>query len=460
LTSKSHIVLTVLQGLGIILLILLCLSAYFWNDDFHFYHEMDVIGNWKSSLNMYLTWDGRGLSLNGFWRNISVYYFSAYENAMLATFYLGIQAFLLWKIAAHVIDFRSKNIQQTIQITITFTFLLWLSFRSHIAYSHYWATGTIYAVQSIFFLWWIYIYLFAPQVKNWFFALITFVLVLGGVYSATAIFALALLDYVVYRRKWDSRLTYFLIAFIPAFGINVLAPGNYTRLDYIQDEPVTDVIQFTLNYFQILRRFIMTSLEAFAAGVLLAFSIPINKIKLDSYVHHRFWLLGLVAALASLLPFAIMPNAVINYLGMHFQVLVFVLTLTFGFAIRVKLELFRLPWIHGQVVATIVFLIIAFSQWQGSQDVYRQIQHRHIVLSAHQGRPDTVYLPPIRYNQNFFSHLSYEILEDADEAHNQRLQMIHQTGPVVLKIDGPSSADTIPYTKNYKLNNYLDRKHW
>ncbi|SIT08745.1 hypothetical protein [Belliella pelovolcani] len=155
-----------------------------------------------------------------------------------------------------------------------------------------------------------------------------------------------------------------------------------------------------------------------------------------------------------------MPNAVINYLGMHFQVLVFVLTLTFGFAIRVKLELFRLSWIHGQVIATIVFLIIAFSQWQGSQDVYRQIQHRHIVLSAHQGRPDTVYLPPIRYNQNFFSHLSYEILEDADEAHNQRLQMIHQTGPVVLKIDGPTSADTIPYTKNYKLNNYLDRKHW
>jgi len=454
----SNPILYLLQGLGVILLILLCFSSYFWNDDFYFYNEMEKVGNWKTSYNMYMTWDGRGLSLNGFIRNISVYQFSAYVNSLIATMYLVVQALLIWKITLRTLDFQFSNSWMHVQGVATFTFLLWLIYRSHIAYSHYWATGVIYAIQSIFFLGWIYLYFFQVDRRSWILSVVTFILVLGGVYSAAGIFVLVSTDYIFFKKRWDRRLTLLLLTFIPPFLFNVLAPGNYLRLEFVQGDPITDFTQITLNYFQILKRFVGLSIESIMAALLISIGIPVNGINLDKIKHHKFWLLALVGALASLLPFAMMPNTTLNYLGMHFQVLIFIVVLTFGVIVKIKLDLVQLSWQSVQALSVLLFLLIGYNQWIMSRDVYRQIELRHITLSRHHGLPDTVFLPAIAYKNYFFSHLSYEIHEDPKEAHNLRLQFIYQTGPIVLKRQRPTSLDSTTYKENYILGNFLDEK--
>jgi hypothetical protein len=448
------------QFLGLAILLLLCFSAYFWNDDFYFYEEMATVGNLHTSLDMYFNWDGRGLSLIAMVRNFSVYYLAAYENALLATVYLGIQAFLIVKIVVAALDLPIKDKKDYIQLSLTCTFLLWLNFRSHIAYSHYWATGTVYATQNMLYLLWVYLYFFDKKKRLYGLALLTFILVLGGVYSAISVAALIGCDYLFYRKRFDKQLFLMLLCFVPAFLINVLAPGNYLRLSATQGDPVLDIFQLVLNFSEILRRFIMTSLEGIALGILVGLAIPAKKIDFQQQKIHRFWLLLLIAAIASLTPFALMPATIVNYVGIHFQSLLFLWTITFTCVVRLELKLYTFAWQRMQLALALLFLLIAVPQWWESRNVYHQIIHRHIILSESRGNSSPIYLPKIRYKRYFFSHLSYDIWHDPKEAHNQRLQKLYDTGPLYLIEEGPSSADSIPFQKNYTFTNYLDRKLW
>ena len=445
---------------GCVLLILLCFSAYFWNDDFFFYQEMHDSGNWKTSIHMYYTWDGRGLSLNTMLRNFSVYYISAYGNALLATAYLFLQGFILSKLIINALQLNSVRNFRIIQFSLITTFLLWLVFRTHIAFSHYWATGTIYATQNLLFLLWIYLYVFGKDKFKLGFLLLTFLIPLGGVFSSVAILMLLICDYIFYKKHWDRRLTLILVVFIPSLLINVLAPGNYMRFSSVQGGLHFELDQYVMNYFEIVRRFIMTSLEAVFLGILIGFGLPGKIIDIKESELHRFWTLILLAAFSSLIPFALMPAAVVNYVGIHFQSLMFLWVLTFTYVVRIKLELYTFSWKYIEGVVIVIFLVIASIQWIQSKEVNKQIRHRHIILSTYSGKNTPVYLPPLTYKDYFFSHLSYDIWGDPNEPHNLRLQELYQTGPVIARVNEPTAADTIPFQKNFKLNNYLDKKFW
>lgn len=409
--------------------------SYFWNDDFYFFREVQKRGYWELTKLLYFNWDGRILSVQSFIRLFLIFNFTPFQITLVSTATIFALSWVLLEIIRILLNLKRESFSKSVINTLILGFLFWLVFSPHLAFSHYWATGTFYAFHNLIFF--VCLWLLMKEKKSNLLFLISVVfLVSGGMYSAICLF-IFYFGFLFWfeKRNLQKNDFWFLLIFTFTFFINVMAPGNYSRME-LTSIPFEFTPKLILsNYYFILRTSIGISFWAIISGFLFSFKFDLTKIpSLNNSFYLKIILLFTLSSLVSILPFSVIPGTFLRYLGMHFQIFSFLGSFFFCLFLRQKFKLsFKETDLVTNYIILISFFIISGNQYFLGKNVNEQVIERHKILIKNQGLSDTVFIPPLEYPKGFFTHISYEISEDPKADHNLRLQDWFGCGPVVLK---------------------------
>ncbi|WP_310555628.1 DUF6056 family protein [Flavobacterium sp.] len=342
----------------IISILLLNLNTFYWADDYNFMVDLETNGILQNCIKGYFNWDGRFLSLAAFFQGFFLKYIQIeFVTLFWSLCFLGSGLFL-YKIITLELNFSKAKSNHKIIFFIVTSLILWLGSYSHLFETIYWGTGGVYSLDLLLGALWIYIFLrfqknnFSIQSKILFFL---FSIIIGSTTQNLSVAVITLLLITMCIDFLDSKKTslkynsLLLLALIFGLLFIVLAPGNFKRMDNIENLNTSYI-----SFWSIIKGFLTVLLSYSKRALLLVILAAIGAIAIRfqscsrqenqedstqviSIKQKSKWLLTqlkwLLVALSTITPFAFMPQMASHRTTIFFlffiQIFVYYIVLSF-----------------------------------------------------------------------------------------------------------------------------------
>lgn len=346
-----------------VLVSIISLGFFTWPkaNDFIFVNDLKTIGIFPYALYRYNNWDGRAISM-GITQTFFLKYLSIEIINVIWAGCLVLAAHIALKIFLYVSRMNKKvTIPDYFIATAIFSSVLWYGFKPHLSDTVYWASGGVYIMSFLFAVIWLYLWIkiFSTSKTIHPFQQILFSLFTLYVGALTQNLSCAVLVYMGIEMikavlKKDIVITkrslFLILLIITGLLVISMAPGNFIRATYGPQNFIINFSMLSMNYIKTFMHFMELSLTLFA---LLLISIPLliiftlyssqYSIKKNMLIHlkqkythftrsttvrqkliyflSRFQLLS--AALASILPFSIIPGFTTPRTSLYFMGFIF-----------------------------------------------------------------------------------------------------------------------------------------
>ncbi len=163
-----------LAGFIILLILSICINTFYWADDYALLNNLNKIGILQHSIEGYLTWDGRMLTLSAFVQC----FFLKNLPIQLITFLWSLCFFtsgiMIFYIINQELQLKIINKYQKSLIILLLAIVSWLGAFIHFSETIYWGTGGCYSFGLMLGSIWVFGFLKIQKVKISFFLKIIF----------------------------------------------------------------------------------------------------------------------------------------------------------------------------------------------------------------------------------------------------------------------------------------------
>ena len=349
--------------LSILFLILLSFISWPSADDYLVYGQVRDHSLFGYMSYYYLNWDGR---FSSFLIQSILFHVFNFNYSFLIVLISSISFITLIYLLSRFIGNLEKSVNWVYVFFINLP-ILFISLLPILREVVYWATGGIYVITSAIVFFWIYlVYLLLfrnLKLKNKFINIffIIFSFLIGGIsqnLSLSLIFlAISFLiiskKYCIYKINRIVILISLLFLIISSLLIYV-APGNYVRGAIIFNKLDFTIINLFKNYLIVIHNYSNILFRVIVFGVVSAIFtalICFNYSKNNDFSTKNFFNLNkfnfiiyslfLIAALVSIIPFVLVPDAAVPRSGIYFYIFSFI----FFYGIIFKLFYFILSTI-------------------------------------------------------------------------------------------------------------------
>ena len=424
-----------LSLIGILVLLLLCFNTYFWTDDLSDRYFMPRVGQINVLWEQYMGWDGRAFSPFFLIRNLMLCYTTPELVAIFTTLcFLLTSAFLTKVIFTHILLLKLKK-DEWFVISFVFAIALWMGMRPHLSRSFYWATGSFYTDVNLLVGLWIF-YFSNENKRIWIISILSFCLTLSGVNVAAGALTLytgaVILRLIPFTFKGHFPI---MAALLIGTVITTFAPGNFARVTAGAGQLSFNLQALVLGYFQVLKEYVLMSKWIFMGSIV--FVVCFHSFIINTSAGSRkivLWaLLFFIAALATIVPFAPIPEAASKHTSIYFQTFLFL-------SLICTCSFFLTRFLIAQVVqkiSIVLFLIyfigVGLNQFKLGRSVKMQALKRDHLLKEKEGSRSLIVLDPIEMTDDLFTNRSWDITTDTAAWENRTLRQYYNTGPIKLK---------------------------
>ncbi|MFH1827616.1 MAG: DUF6056 family protein [bacterium] len=329
-------------------------------DDFSLLNQINKIGVIQHVIKVYNDWDGRAMSLgiiqNTFLKYLPVEIISTiWASCLVLTGFLSLKTFLY--LSGITLNKKSDYVIGT----AIFSSVLWYGFKPHLSDTVYWATGGVYSLALLLGAIWFYLWLRKFSCKlnirtpnGILFCLFTVYVGALTENLSCAVLAYMGVELILFFLKKDRAMVKKTILMIVLLMIGLLfivvAPGNFIRSTYGPKSFIMDFSVFFFNFKETLVYFLKMSKMLILSTTL---SIPLILIFLHyagGYEIHTKLLIRflersllnsarlrpknvlieilqlaqfVLAALASIFPFIVVPDFVAPRASIYFMAFIF-----------------------------------------------------------------------------------------------------------------------------------------
>ena len=319
---------------NVLLILLLCINSFNQSDDFGFIYNLKKVGVLQYCIDGYYGWDGRFLSLSGFFQGFCLLHLPPELVTFIWSLCLFISGFLIYNILNLDFGFEIKNKTTKKFAILFFGIILWLGSIIHLCETVYWATGGVYTFSLMIGVFWVFFFLKLQKgdssiIYKLIFILFSFV-ASGLTYNlSVALITLSIIFLITdFLQKENKNLIFNVLIIIGLiFGLMfiILAPGNFIRISTSENSTYNNfsILYLIKNYFYVFAKYIFRSgiaillsfMTALAFGYLLfskskitkiEFLLPKNKLQFATFLQNYKWLF---AALSTIFPFITIPHS-------------------------------------------------------------------------------------------------------------------------------------------------------
>ncbi len=339
----------ILLGLAVLCLVMILTLSMnaFLNGGDDYYLMNDCKNNiLNHCIANYLEFDGRCLTLGAFLQAFSLLNFQIEVIIFMWSLCFMGSGLLILSIINFDLEI-SFTISEKYIFTILFALIFWIGSHKHLAETIYWATGGIYSFWLFMAAIWIYFYL--QLQKNNFNSIQKIVFLFYSILTAastqnltigliTLVIIYCILNYLS-EKKSSNKLNYIiLISLIIGLLFIVLAPGNFFRMQGVNNSEIADkTILYFLKYNlkNIIRyiywSFLLLILSITFGGVLFVyfnpnFNFKFERLSLNLKIKNKqFWVIFLEntkwfwITASTLTPFIIIPAVVSPRTAIYFM---------------------------------------------------------------------------------------------------------------------------------------------
>jgi Family of unknown function (DUF6056) len=415
----------------LILILLLCVNTFYWADDYALINDLNKNGVWQNCLNLYLTWDGRLLSLGAiiqgfFLRNLPIELITFLWSLCFLT-----SGALIFFIINQELQFEIKNKYTTILIVLMLTIVSWLGAYIHFSETIYWGTGGCYSFGLLLGSIWVFWFLKIQEFKiNLIQKIVFFVfsIIVGGTTQNLTVALLTLIvvylihNYIKKIKSVNSFNFLILISVLLGLSFIMLAPGNAIRMKeagYATFSNLSFFIVFKHTLF-VLVYYFYYSIMAILLSLLVAFGIfnllnpnikfrtfPIIKFPKtkENWMQLMFDFKWLWVSLSTILPFILIPNLMARRTVIYFVYFMILFTVTFSIKIFQKSFMISTdvvkPNLFSKGIVSLLIILIGATifviyNFQKGFVLKKEITKRENLLKNSKGK--TVYLKLIDQN--------------------------------------------------------------
>lgn len=330
-------------------------------DDFSLINQINKLGILHHVIKSYLGWDGRAI-IAGTIQSLFLKYLPVEMINLIWIMCLVLTALVSFRLFILLSKLKNKFlITDYIIGTALFSAVLWYGFKSHIGETVYWATGGAYSLTLLLATIWLYLWItfFSTQLKINKLIQILYYLFTIFAGALTQNLSCALLTYIgIELIKFIATKNYIIVRriiilialLIIGTLIIVLAPGNFVRSAYGLNSFTLSLSAMSFNFIRTLILYIKLSIPLF---IMLLISIPLIfilisntsiyifriiiriKIKKEYYINMNkriirkclFHIVSLfqflLAAIATIIPFILLPDFASTRTSLFFMAFVF-----------------------------------------------------------------------------------------------------------------------------------------
>lgn len=427
----------ILISLSILVFFSLCLNAYLWSDDFWFVDKFNELSLHTMIIEQYLTWDGRAITVPYV---ISRYLLLNHLPPELIVFFSTFFFFLTALFNAKII-FNRVSATQLLVVSMIIAISLWFIYRPHLSRSMYWPNATMYTIANFFVFWFAYTIVRKPDYPKWLLWLIIFVAASGGANTASAVWALFFGYLILYRDQFNWKSFFFTFSALVLGSIPVVfAPGNFARASSGGGAGLSlagnDIMG---NFFIVFEEYLgMSKPLLILSPVIAILMICFMKQANENQRRPDFLRLAaifIVAGLASIAPFTLIPESASKHTSLHFQTFWFIGFCFLFYYVFYNLKPPNIKLINGIVSLLFVsFVTIGIQQFILGRSVKKQAEYRLKLLESARGNTsDTLYLPPIAMSPKLFTNRIWDLSDDPEHEFNAIYKRIFNTGPIIVK---------------------------
>lgn len=430
-SDKAFLILnSVLILCVLVFFLLISGNSFFWYDDFNNIQSIQNKGIIKDAIDIYMGWDGRGLSPLAMFRGLILINFSPEVIAVLSIFTLLVCG---WFCVLIISDKTNRASFETLFYALIFSIFLWMTFRPHLSRSIFWATGSYYIYSNLILLMGVYFFK-KTNTKIWILICLSLIIGLSGINSAIAFLVFCCLWWVTNMKSYvNGKIAIVGVVIITGMVISVLAPGNFNRIGTGDNQLAFEITLFPINYITIFKEYLLMSKWLFIG----AFLFGIAYVKTDVTTSGKSLtsaLIYLVSALSTIIPFLPLPEAASKHTAIFFQSFLFIAVVHFIFYLRSFFQIKYWYWLKWAIPAMLLYIVFnVYEQYQIGRQIKPLILKRHEFLHSMKNQPDTIYLDRIDQPAHYYTNRFFEISEDPTQPNNKGLQGIFKTGPIVLK---------------------------
>jgi hypothetical protein len=426
--KKKHLQIISLSTLliGFSCAFLLSFNKFAWADDFAFQIMLSNQNLFEWAWERYLSFDGRHLTIWGIIQGFNIKYLPLQLTIAIYflafAFGIGITLKLLF-FADNI--FKINTFISILAITLSFLII----FRAHAFETIYWAVGGMYSLMLLGFALWWYLFTKTETLPNSTIDKTAFFVLSFLIGSSTQNLAAAILFILIYifftdkKRAKKPLIIAFLLVTAGALFIS-LAPGNTSRgfdvsaMDFSVIELINNFVVVIIKYLKLSR-----------SSIVITFSIALLLFKLgtlpNSKNNLKKVLLFLGAALATALPFVILPVGLIsNRTAIYFQFF-FSLSLIFFylFIIQCITKKKVIPRVLFQLNAALIIgcvSIVPILNFANSFKLKHEYQNRKSII-IHNSEKSDLSIPLIKPSLHISNYLNYfkDITDDPEFWRNQ-----------------------------------------
>ncbi len=345
--------------------------TFFWLDDFGNLLRLRK-ENWsvfQSMLHYYFNWDGRNISLAGFWKFFTIKYFPVEIITTIYTIFFIFNNWLIYKICYLHTSFNDAKNKYFILIYLTL--ITFYGFYYHISETVFWAGGGFYILSSTLGLLWLYYhFLIVKKAKKTYYHYLLYIflsLITGSLshnLSCGLIF-FSLGNYFINKNK--DVLFYFLglLGLMLGTLIISLAPGNFIRAAHGENSFSFNIYTIISDFIAINKYYIIIS-KYLIVGIILLYFIYLLTSRINLNLNQIFKKIKIIifnilpyllALIGTILPFLFLrgfnpPRASIFF--QYFLILIFISIL----GLINKLQIFNFKKIIQKKIIFITILIL------------------------------------------------------------------------------------------------------
>jgi hypothetical protein len=327
--------------LSILAVLLIIFSAYYtwwWADDYCAYNDIMHAGSiFNHIINQYMNWDGRFISLAGLIQTVFLKYFQPEVAIFFWAICFCAGTLLFLRLVLPVKNIGSKTLIIGYSLFIV---LLWQGMKPYVSQIIYWVTGGAYSFHLLiagFFLYYYYTQFIKSKISLESTIILLIISLLAGGTSQNltlALLTVLFVDLILKLIHHDLQHRKLLIFLILGLSIGLLlitfAPGNFKRATFGSNSFKPDLYTLFLNYLKVLMYYFSECKLLILYSTLfiplirnISFrsiftSLTIRKLlQAIIFPANSKWIL---AAFATALPFAFIPDFAVNRTTYYFAV--------------------------------------------------------------------------------------------------------------------------------------------
>lgn len=432
--------------IGIILPILsINLFTFFWLDDYGNLQRLkkENFSIIESMIYFYNNWDGRNLSIAGFWKFLTLKYFPAEIVTLSYTIFWLFNLFLIIKITEQEIEKKISN-KLVIAILTVLSLILFYGSRNHIAQTIFWAGGGIYTTMLTFGLIWIYFVNHLSKRSNistFQHIIIFFFSINVGMLSqnlSTSLIAYIFTKWLLnsHNRNFRKIVLLNIIAIIIGTIIISVAPGNFIRAEHNDNSfkfslitVIEDFFKINIIYLMQYKQLILFLLVAFFLYLYLNHAQKIKSfISAESYKIIKPTLPYLLATISTVIPFTILRGFYGPRTSIFFEYFLVITLLIL--CCMITLHYFKLNTFRRKTFLIIVLIIVGFHNYyminalKVAYQIKSQIKQRENIALNSQGK-DLTFIDLSNDDKLPFFYQFTDLSDDSTFFHNRSYARIY-----------------------------------